>query len=182
MSYLTRLALSAAVVIPLALACASCGGAIDNSDPAKKSRDSASGASGGPAATSDPPPSPSSTPFPEPPPPLKPPAPCAVSFKKDVLLTVFANNGCATASCHGGVKPAADPRIDLSDAPATYKALVNYTMSDGQRYVATQVRKSSGMSCNLRGACGVGMPIGGNLTPEELSVVDEWLGCGAPQN
>jgi len=96
---------------------------------------------------------------------------------------VFASNGCAGAACHGGSQPRNDPPIDLANAAATYKELVGFTMSNGQPYVVPQSPpKSSGISCNLRGACGVPMPIGSKLTSKQLQVIDDWLSCGAPLN
>lgn len=162
---------------------AACGGAIDNTDLYKKDQGSTTSSSG-----STPAPTATATPLPEPGPPIPlPPKPlpkCDVSFQKDVLV-VFASTGCSSEACHGGANPRNEPRIALADPPAViYKTLTNFTMSNGQTYVVPQSTspKSSGISCNLRGACGVPMPIANKLSSKQLNVIDDWLSCGAPLN
>jgi hypothetical protein len=171
----------APVVIVVALA--ACGGAIDNTDLYTKDQ-SSSGSSGRPAptgsSTSSPAPSPTPTVLPPPP---APPAPaCKVSFTKDVMA-VFVQTNCANAACHGGELGRSAPTINPQDPKGTYAELSAFQLSNGQTYIVPNgVPKSSGLFCNLRGQCGVAMPIGDKLTSKQLDVVDAWLACGAPLN
>ncbi len=162
------------------LTAAACGGAVDNSDLFKKNGTTSS--SGGtptatPTATSTPP----SGPTANPPPPPPAPTTCDVSFAADVTL-VLQQAGCGGLACHnGGINR---PTVDPTSPSLTYKSLTTFTMSTGDPYVAVgdPDPKASGMFCNLRGDCGVRMPLGGRLTSKQLAVIDSWLACGAPFN
>lgn len=173
------------VVAPLSVLAvvviAACGGAVDNSDLFKKGSGTTS-SGGAPTATATPTSTPPSLPTASPPEPLPEPAPtCQVSFATDVMLVVD-QAGCADLQCHGGNINA--PAMDSTSPSLTYKSITNYTMSTGEPYVAlgTTVPKASGIFCNLRGNCGVRMPLGDKLTSKQLSVIDSWLACGAPFN
>lgn len=107
-------------------------------------------------------------------PPPEPAPPCAASFRRDVL-PAFDRAGCTMTSCHGGPNPPSPPRIDGAAPRATYESLVAFRLSDGQPY-------RTAMACNLRGTCGVKMPLGGAIDPADLARIDAWLACGAPFN
>jgi hypothetical protein len=168
--------------IGLTIVTGACGGAIDNGELFQEG--SSSGASGTtPTPTSTPPSKPTATPTPAPTssPPKPNDKPCVVSFEKDVLQ-LFEDYDCTSSSCHGGNLNA--PRITASNPTGTYQALKSFKLSTGKAYVAVGATdpKSSAMYCNLRGQCGVPMPIGDKLDEEELQVIDDWLACGAPLN
>ena len=104
-----------------------------------------------------------------------------MSFAADVTL-VLQQAGCGGLACHnGGIN---QPTVDPTSPSLTYKSLTTFTMSTGDPYVAVgdPDPKASGMFCNLRGDCGVRMPLGGRLTSKQLAVIDSWLACGAPFN
>lgn len=116
---------------------------------------------------------PPSDPPPDPSPP--PAAPCAASFRLDVL-PIFDRAGCSATACHGSPTPPSPPRIDGAAPRATYDGFVAFRLSDGRSYLA-------GMDCNLRGTCGVKMPLGGDgLDAADLARIDAWLACGGPFN
>lgn len=160
---------------------AACGGAVDNSDLFKKGSTTTS-SGGTPTATATATSTPPSLPTSSPPVPDPQPAPaCQVSFATDVMQ-VFDQAGCADLQCHGGKLN--EPAMDSTSPSLTYKSLTAFTMSTGEPYVAlgTTVPKASGIFCNLRGNCGVRMPLGDKLTSKELTIIDSWLACGAPFN
>ena len=170
--------------IGLTVVTGACGGAIDNSELFQEGASSSSGASGAtPQPTSTPPSKPTATPPPAPTssPPKPNDKPCVVSFKQDVLQ-LFDDYDCTSSACHGG--NVNEPRISVNNPTATYQGLKNFKLSTGKAYVVVGATdpKTSGMSCNLRGECGVSMPVGDKLDAEELKIIDDWLACGAPLN
>jgi hypothetical protein len=130
-----------------------------------------------------PPSSPSPT---TPDPSIVPPPPCSASFATQVMQ-IFVDRSCSNSSCHGGQLPRNEPSIDPTNLYATWNGFRAFTLSIGRPYV-TRVPgdpTASGMSCNLRGECGVSMLplIGGTpLTPADAATIDAWLACGAPFN
>ena len=113
---------------------------------------------------------------------------CAVSFSKDVLAA-FGTAGCADTNCHGGVTPRNDPRIEPSDGPAMWQEFQGFTISNGKPYInpCSTDDKLSTMGCNLyasgtTGACGVHMPSTGQLAPDVVKKIEDWLKCGSPNN
>jgi hypothetical protein len=112
---------------------------------------------------------------------------CAVSFKTD-LHPLMLNGAwkCGTANCHQ--VGATEPPI-ASDPGAAYTALVA-RRTGGKPYFnpnSTDPAQSTFL-CNLKGeaGCGTKMPIVGTgataPTPEELTKVETWVKCGAPNN
>ena len=171
------------------LAAPACGGAIDNE---LNQKGGTSGSSGGGATTPVPTSSPTPQPTTKPPVPTPVPQPdpngkCRVRFEKDVL-DVFQQANCGNANCHGGSSPRNEPTIDPTMPQLTYKAMVSFTLTNGQPYVVVgnPDPTASGLHCNLTGngaICGVAMPLPMTpLTKAQLALVDEWLACGAPLN
>src|SRR4051812_7727237 len=142
---------------------AACGGAIDNTDLFNKDQGTSGSSGATPTATATTTPTPTATggPVPAPTPQPKPDPACVVSFSKNVM-TVLVENGCTNTMCHGGGTPYNEPGISANDAALTYKNLVTFTLSTGKRYVVVgnTAPKASGIFCNLRSNCGVGMPPG----------------------
>ncbi|HEY8041803.1 MAG TPA: hypothetical protein VIF15_18495 [Polyangiaceae bacterium] len=112
---------------------------------------------------------------------------CSVSWSKD-LFANMASAGqwqCGSSSCHGGITA---PKI-ASDAPTTYGNLAAYKMkASGLPYIlagSTDPTKS-GIECNLSGSCGTRMPITGGgaqqATAAQITAIDTWVKCGAPDN
>jgi len=181
MAHRSRSALLVSLVAPAIGLAIACGGAIDNGELFKGDEGSSSGSSGTtPTPTSRPTSGPTPQPVPVPPP--KPnDKPCVVSFEKEVMQ-LFENYDCSSAACHGsGLNR---PQIDSDDPQLTYKTLVSFKTSGGKPYVAVGSTdpKSSGMYCNLRGDCGVRMPLGNKVDSADLKTLDTWLACGAPFN
>lgn len=142
-----------------------------------------SASSPSPAFPNVPPSSPPSPSTPSDPPSSPTDDTCSVSFKRDVL-SLMTQLQCTNASCHGGTSPVNSPRIDAASPSATRAALVSFVMSDGRPYVVPSSvdPRDSGIVCNLGGACGVRMPLGGGATNAEIAIVEQWLACGAPDN
>lgn len=111
--------------------------------------------------------------------------PCTVSFANDVL-PAFGRSTCATPGCHGGVTPANLPRVEPSEAPAMWTEFAGFTLSDGKPYInpCSKDKTQSAIGCNLyaNGACGVHMPIGGQLDQADIDKIEQWVECGAPNN
>lgn len=113
---------------------------------------------------------------------------CTVTFSKDVL-GAFGTAGCSNPSCHGGVVPRNEPRIEPSDPAAMWQEFQALTISNGKPYInpCTTDDKQSMIACNLYasttpGACGVHMPTTGQLAPDVITKIETWLKCGAPSN
>lgn len=113
---------------------------------------------------------------------------CAVSFSKDVL-GAFGTADCANPNCHGGATPRNEPRIEPSDGPAMWQEFQAFTISTGKPYInpCSTDDKQSTMGCNLYksgdpGACGVHMPSTGQLAPDVIKKIEDWLKCGSPNN
>jgi hypothetical protein len=117
----------------------------------------------------------------EPPPPSNPSTPSmrtsCTSF--DQVLSELDRLGCGTSSCHGSLNM---PLIDAAHPLETKRGFYSFVMSNGMRYVDFRSLdpKSSAIACNLRGSCGVPMPLGGAAPPSTIDIVDGWLACGAP--
>ena len=112
---------------------------------------------------------------------------CTVSWSKDVFSNMLpsAQWQCASSSCHGGIT---SPKI-TSDPTATYTSLTAYKMkASGLPFIAPGVTdpSKSGIECNLSGSCGTRMPITGGgaqqATSQQISTIDTWVKCGAPDN
>jgi hypothetical protein len=111
---------------------------------------------------------------------------CDVSFLTDVL-GAFGRSNCTSGSgCHQGANPAGLPRIETSDGPGTWAEFAAFKLSDGKPYInpCSTDKTAAGMACNLaaENGCGVHMPIGGQLPPEDIAIVERWLECGSPNN
>lgn len=177
----------AALVAACAAASSGCGGKVVHYLDHGAATDTPSSS----GETPDPEPSPVGPPSSDAPPPATPPptptrapaTPCAVSFAGDVLPT-FMGERCTVAACHGGTNPPNLPRIDPSAPMSTWQSLRTFLMSDGRLYVVAGSvdPAASGIHCNLRRECGVGMPLGGTASDADLAIVDAWLACGAPPN
>lgn len=112
--------------------------------------------------------------------------PCAVTFSTDVL-SALGRAGCAqSSSCHGGSNPTNLPRIEPSDGPGMWAEFAAFTLSDGKAYInpCSTASAESGLACNLAasGGCGVHMPPGGQVPAADLTAIETWLACGAPNN
>jgi hypothetical protein len=112
---------------------------------------------------------------------------CKVSFATEIL-SAFGNAGCASPNCHGGVTPRNEPRIEPSDGPAMWQEFQNFTLSNGKPYInpCSTDPATSTISCNLAAGppalCGAHMPQGGQLTPADITKIEDWLKCGSPNN
>jgi hypothetical protein len=111
---------------------------------------------------------------------------CDVSFLTDVLGAFGRSNCASTPSCHQGVSPANLPRIEPSDGPGMWAEFAGFKMSDGKPYInpCSTDKAAAGIACNLyeTGGCGVHMPQGGQMPPEDIELIDRWLECGSPNN
>ncbi len=114
---------------------------------------------------------------------------CMVSFKTQVfpMMQTAGTWKCSSSTCHGGATP---PAISPTDATAAYNSLKAYIIN-GKAYFnsASMDPLQSTFECNLKGTCGAGqMPIPGGAvgavaaTTAELTTVDTWVKCGAPNN
>jgi len=112
---------------------------------------------------------------------------CAVSFAKDVLA-IYGTAGCSEVTCHGGATPLNQPRIEPSDGPGMWQEFQAFTLSNGKPYInpCSADPTQSTISCNLAAGpptlCGTHMPQGGQITPADITKIETWLKCGAPNN
>jgi hypothetical protein len=112
---------------------------------------------------------------------------CAVSFAKDVL-NIYGTAGCSAVTCHGGATPLNAPRIEPSDGPGMWQEFQAFTLSNGKPYInpCSADPTQSTISCNLAAGpptlCGTHMPQGGQITPADITKIETWLKCGAPNN
>jgi hypothetical protein len=109
--------------------------------------------------------------------PRDPPAPGCASF--DQVLSELDRLGCATSTCHGSANL---PLIDAAKPLETERGFYAFVLSNGMRYVDFRSLdpKSSAIACNLRGSCGVAMPLGGTAPASTIDMIERWLACGAP--
>lgn len=112
---------------------------------------------------------------------------CTVSFASDVLK-IYGTAGCSDVNCHGGATPRNEPRIEPSDGPAMWQEFQAFTLSNGKPYLdpcSTDPTQST-MTCNLAAGpptlCGTHMPQGGQIAPADITKIETWLKCGAPNN
>ncbi|MEO8874128.1 MAG: hypothetical protein ABI461_00960 [Polyangiaceae bacterium] len=123
-------------------------------------------------------------------------ATCGVSFATTIFGKYMAATGtwkCTDSSCHGPTgssgTSANAPTIDGTDPKKAYAALATYRFQ-GKMYInACSIDPSaSGMDSNLTGAAQPKMPQSGagvsppGATPDELTDLETWLKCGAPDN
>jgi len=112
---------------------------------------------------------------------------CAVSWTNDVfpMLESTGSGACGGATCHANGAQA--PTILDGNAAGTYNSLKGYTIINGKPYIApgdTNIADST-MDCDLvTGTCGANrMPLApGVLSTAQLTTIDTWVKCGAPQN
>lgn len=114
---------------------------------------------------------------------------CAVSFKTDILKIMGTpaapSVACTVTDCHGGKTPNAQPAIEPGTPEDTYNVFQAFTAA-GKPYISpceTDPAKTS-ILCNLQAAaCGSKMPKGGGqISPEDLKKIEDWVKCGAPNN
>ena len=112
---------------------------------------------------------------------------CAVSWANDVfpMLESTGSGGCGSTLCHAnGTRP---PYVLDGNAAGTYNTFKGYTIINGKPYIApgdTNVADST-IDCDLvAGTCGANkMPLApGVLSTAQLTTIDTWVKCGAPQN
>lgn len=99
---------------------------------------------------------------------------------------------CADAQCHqpaGSGNPPFPPSISNDDPKKAWESLVAHKLAN-KRYIdpCTKTPENSAMNCNLVGTCtpqmpqtGTGVSVGA-ATTAELTEVNLWLACGAPNN
>ena len=115
------------------------------------------------------------------------PMSCTVSWTNDVfpMLESTGSGACGSATCHANGAQA--PTIIDGNAAGTYNSLKGYTIINGKPYIApgdTNLADST-MDCDLVTAtCGANrMPLApGVLSTAQLTTIDTWVKCGAPQN
>ena len=100
---------------------------------------------------------------------------------ESIQAMVF-NESCSFESCHGGSSPEGD--LDLTSASVSYAALVGVdgVEEDMVRVVAGDPA-SSLLYQVLQGDVGSvrQMPVGYDLTDEEIEAVRQWIADGAPE-
>jgi len=121
---------------------------------------------------------------------------CSVSFSTTIFAKYMQATGtwkCTDSSCHGPTgssgTSANAPTIDGSDPKKAYAALAGYPFQ-GKPYIdaCSTDPSASGMDANLTGAAQPKMPQSGagvsppGATPDEITDLETWLKCGAPQN
>jgi len=113
-------------------------------------------------------------------------APCAISFRANILESFKAATCNTSGSCHGGTDPPNQPRIDPADAPAMWTEFAAFKLSNGKLYInpCSTDPAQSGIACNVNkdAPCGVVMPPGGGFPPNSIADIETWLKCGAPNN
>lgn len=111
-------------------------------------------------------------------PPLPPLNPSCASFAQ--VLSDLDQLGCSASSCHGGGLNL--PLIDPARPLETKRGFYAFLLSNGMRYVDFRSLdpSTSAIACNLRGTCGVPMPLGGAAPVATIDLIERWLACGAP--
>lgn len=115
--------------------------------------------------------------------------PCAVSFKNDVLkifgTAAAPSQACGVTDCHGGTTPPAQPPIEPGTPAETYAAFQAFTAA-GKPYInpCSIDPAASTILCNVQAtACGSKMPKGGGqIAAADLTKIETWVKCGAPNN
>jgi hypothetical protein len=111
---------------------------------------------------------------------------CKVSFANNLYPRFLADGGwkCSAPACHaaGGQLPL----LDAASPDTILAALHAYTL-EGRPYLVASTDgggdpTKSSIYCNLSGSCGVAMPQGQRLVPQEVCALETWLRCGAPNN
>jgi hypothetical protein len=122
---------------------------------------------------------------------------CEVSFTDD-LMPLFGDGvgACGASGCHASdIAGFAFP----ADAAGAHAALTEYVFQGSAPYVVPCEPSESKLLCNLRvagtaappfGSCGSPMPKASvndsvsdrPLTADELTLVEAWIACGAPEN
>lgn len=121
---------------------------------------------------------------------------CEVSFATDVYPLLAEKAKCGASGCH----LMATSGFAFPNAPKNAReALLAYTFQASAPYVAPCDPTASKLLCNLKleggaegpyGACGSQMPKAlsndavsdAPLTADELTLVADWIACGAPDN
>jgi hypothetical protein len=116
---------------------------------------------------------------------------CTVSLKNDIL-PAFKAAGCnQQGSCHGGVTPPNEPKIDPDDSASTWADWAAFPLSNGKFYIdpcSTDPTKS-GLAANVNAAAsatdrGTLMPLGSTtgLSTDVIAKLETWLKCASPNN
>jgi len=117
---------------------------------------------------------------------------CAVKFSTDVFPILDGKAKCATVSgCHGDSKGGLS--LTAGDIPGYYSALTAFKLKDGSPNIVPCDPAGSKMLCNLKlesgtnphGMCGsLLMPLNPADAPtlDQLTIIEEWITCGAPNN
>lgn len=112
-------------------------------------------------------------------------APCAVSFKNDILPAFNTASCNTTGSCHGGDPPPNAPRIDPGNGEAMWQEFQTFTIG-GKPFInpCSTDPAASTMGCNVSktGTCGTLMPPQLGLDPATVTKITDWLTCGSPNN
>ncbi len=121
---------------------------------------------------------------------------CEISFVTDIYPVLAEKAKCGSAGCH----LMATSGFAFPNAPKNAReALLAYTFQGASPYVVPCDAASSKLVCNLKleagaegpfGSCGSQMPkalasdtvTDTPLTAEELTLVSDWITCGAPDN
>jgi hypothetical protein len=121
---------------------------------------------------------------------------CAVKFATDVFPALDTTAKCATgATCHGtsGTSPGGFT-VEAGNPDSYYDVLTTFVIEAGGAYIVKCDPDNSKMLCNLKvtsgdtnphGACGkVTMPVApaDALTLAQLTAIEDWIACGAPNN
>lgn len=117
---------------------------------------------------------------------------CAVSFKDEIFPVLDGKAKCASASfCHGASK--GNLTLTAGDVASYYDALTTFKLQDGSPNIVPCDPAGSKMLCNLKvesgtnphGMCGSSlMPLNPADAPtlDQLTIIEEWITCGAPNN
>ncbi|MBK8253859.1 MAG: hypothetical protein IPK82_14495 [Polyangiaceae bacterium] len=118
---------------------------------------------------------------------------CDVKFKTQIFPWLDTVAKCADSGCHADGK--GNLLLVAGDSDSYYDALTAYELDnapDVGPYVVPCAPDASKMLCNLKvsdgdnphGSCGATMPILAKNGPTlaDLSALEDWIACGAPNN
>ena len=115
---------------------------------------------------------------------------CSVSWSTQLFpnMTATGRWKCGDSTCHGGFQ---SPKV-TADPRTTYAAFTAFTMTPPAPAIPFVLSgatdpSQSGIECNLGStACGAQMPLtqagAQPLTRADVTMLDTWVKCGAPEN
>ncbi len=119
---------------------------------------------------------------------------CEVSFRDDIFPVLSETARCGSVGCHATAIAQFEFPAEAGDAR---EALLGYNFQGSERYVEPCEPTLSRLLCNLNlgedpaagGLCGSPMPkllddnvADAPLTEADLTAIETWIACGAPDN